>query len=211
TPAAGRERIRVRPRAGLTIDHGSFHGELMGETVIAFLLGHARGVFASIHASRRSPWPRAEVGQSMRPLRGSRVTILGFGAIGRSISYLLVPFDCTIVGVKRSPAKPPNWFRRGRDRIVHVSALDEILPITDYLVVVLPADEETRHLIDARRLSLLPPHAAIVSVGRGQAIDEDALVEALDRRAIAAAYLDVYETEPLPADSLLRGREDVVL
>lgn len=211
TPAAGRERIRVQEGPRLAIDHGSFHGELMAETVLAFLLGHVRGVFASMQeAARGELWPRAAVGRTMRALRSSRVTILGFGAIGRWIGQLLVPFDCAITGVKRRPSAPPGWFRPVRDRIVTVSDLDSVLPGTDFLVVVLPGDPASHHLMDARRLALLPPHAALVSIGRGHAIDEAALARALDRGALAAAYLDVFETEPLPPDSPLRRRSDVI-
>jgi phosphoglycerate dehydrogenase-like enzyme len=83
--------------------------------------------------------------------------------------------------------------------------LDTVLPAADHLVLALPGGAETDSLLDARRLSLLPPHAAIYNVGRGNAIDESALASALVAQAIAAAYLDVFAREPLPADSPLRS------
>ena len=82
-------------------------------------------------------------------------------------------------------------------------SLPELLPQTDALVMILPGSESTRNALGPERLRLLPRHAWVVNVGRGTSIDEDALVAALEAGEIGGAALDVFQTEPLPADSKL--------
>ncbi|MCX7935922.1 MAG: hydroxyacid dehydrogenase, partial [Planctomycetota bacterium] len=82
TPAAGRDYFSVTPPPGVRLFYGSFHGEIMGETVLAMMLGHCRGIIASDRLMRTHAWPQAELATAMKPLRGSHVAILGFGHIG---------------------------------------------------------------------------------------------------------------------------------
>jgi phosphoglycerate dehydrogenase-like enzyme len=89
--------------------------------------------------------------------------------------------------------------------------LDGALPEADHLVLALPGTTGTDNVLDARRIGLLPSHATVTNVGRGNAIDEAALAEALGEERIAAAMLDVYETEPLPETSPLRTLDNVLL
>ena len=86
-----------------------------------------------------------------------------------------------------------------------VEKLDSVLPTTDFLVVCLPRGGTTDSILDRRRLDLLPPRAVLVNVGRGNAVDEPALVEKLANGELAGAYLDVYRDEPLLPDSPLRS------
>ena len=94
-----------------------------------------------------------------------------------------------------------------------ISAFDlpDHLPRTDVLVSLLPATEQTRHAIDAGVLALLPPRAWVVNVGRGTTLDEAALLDALRSGRLAGAALDVFETEPLPADSPLWDEPRVLI
>jgi phosphoglycerate dehydrogenase-like enzyme len=215
TPAAGKEYLNVSPPVGVKMVFGSFHGELMGETVLALMLGHCRGLFATAKMDG-VPWPRKELAEIMTPLRGSHVVILGFGNVGQWIARLAKPFGVRITGIRRNPsatASENNTDRHesrsaylpGNDSILPLAALDSVLPLTDHLVLSLPGGSETDHMIDARRLALLPPRSAIYNVGRGNAIDEEALACALRERRIAAAYLDVFAQEPLTAESPLRS------
>jgi phosphoglycerate dehydrogenase-like enzyme len=82
-------------------------------------------------------------------------------------------------------------------------SLNELLPRTDALVMILPGSEATRHVLNRERLALLPKHAWVVNVGRGTSVDEDALVGALEAGEIGGAALDVFEVEPLPEGSKL--------
>ena len=215
TPAAGRDYFRIRAPAGVDIDYGSFQGEVMAETVLGMMLTQVRGLHLATgmrlrQGSIEDPWPRAKFDRQARPLRGSHLVILGFGNIGRWVGRLAKPFGVRITGVSSNPGARPDYFD-AEDTQLPVGRLDEVLPETDHLVLTLPGGSSTRHIIDARRLALLPSHAVVYNVGRGNAIDEKALVAALRDARIAGAALDVYEREPLPPDSPLRHCPGVLL
>jgi phosphoglycerate dehydrogenase-like enzyme len=214
TPAAGKEYFPAQAPEGVAIIHGSFHGELIAETVLGLMLGHCRGLFAAARLQQAS-WPRRELAEQMAPLRGSHVVILGLGNIGRWIGRLCKPFGVRLTGIRRTSPNPSNAGERdqsvetpfwdSQDRVLAISAIDSVIPQADHLVLALPGGTETDGLMNARRLALLPPQAAIYNVGRGNAIDEPALAQALRARRIAAAYLDVFASEPLPQSSPLRN------
>jgi len=203
TPAAGRDYFQIVPPPSVEITYGTFHGELIAETVLGMLLGMGRGIVDSVRLGRTDPWPRERIAPAMRPLRGSHAVILGFGHIGTWIGRLLKPCGVRLTGVRRRPTAPPSYFGAG-DSVVPVSELDRVLPSADILILSLPGGPGTDHIIDARRLRLLPAHALITNIGRGNAIDESALAEALNAGVVGGACLDVFENEPLPADSVLR-------
>lgn len=203
TPAAGKDYFHIDPPPYVTVSHGAFHGLLMAETVAGMVLGHCRGIIAARRLSGAA-WPQAEVGANMRSLRGARVTILGFGHIGQWVARLLKPFGVGLTGIKRTVTDGFPAFFDGEDKIVPIGKLDEVLPVTDHLILCLPRSPETNHMINASRLALLDDHAVLYNVGRGNAVDEDALAAALRAGQLAGAYLDVFETEPLPLDSPLR-------
>jgi len=205
TPAAGRDYFQVTPPPAVRLFYGRFHGAIMGETAVGMVLAMGRGLLPAVTTYADEPWPRAQLAAGLRPLRGAHVVILGFGHIGTWIGRLLKPFGVRLTGVRRhaSAAAVPDFFGPA-DRLLPASDLDAVLPETDHLLVVLPGGNATDRLIDARRLALLPPHATIANLGRGNAIDEAALVEALRAGRLAGACLDVFRSEPLPADSPLR-------
>jgi phosphoglycerate dehydrogenase-like enzyme len=133
----------------------------------------------------------------MRLLRGSHAVIIGFGHIGDWIARLLKPFGIRITGVRRNPpVKRPAYFTEG-DSIVPVSQLDEVLPTADHVILALPSDTGTDNLLGARQFKKMARHAVLYNIGRGNCIDEVALVKALKTRAIAGACLDVFTQEPL--------------
>lgn len=205
TPAAGRDYFRVTPPDGVTLLYGRFHGAIMAETAVGMLLAMCRGLLPAVTNYRDDPWPRAALAARMRPLCGAHVVILGFGHIGTWIGRLLKPFGVRLTGVRRHPPEGsvPDFFAAA-DRVLPVSALDRVLPEADHLVVVLPSDPGTERLIDSRRLGLLPAHATLINLGRGHALDETALLQALRAGRLAGACLDVFRREPLPAGSPLR-------
>lgn len=210
TPSAGRELVRARPRPGLEIVFASFHGELMAETVLGMMLAFARGIAQSAEPMRAGEWPRREVAEAVRPLRGSHAVVLGFGHIGKWIARTLKPLGVRVTGVNRSNLERPSFFGP-RDRVVPVSRLDDELPEADHLVVAVPSDTGTDNLIDAGRLALLPAGAYVYNLGRGNAVDLDALREALVAGRLAGAGLDVFPEEPLPADAAIRSCPRLVM
>ena len=135
----------------------------------------------------------------IRSIKGSRVTLLGTGDIGTEAVMRLRAFGPkSVTGVNRRGANPGGLY----DRIVTIDRLDEALPETDLLIISLPGTPETVHILDARRLRMLPDGAFIVNVGRGPVVDTRALETELRAGRLNAA-LDVFEQEPLPAEDSL--------
>jgi phosphoglycerate dehydrogenase-like enzyme len=211
TPAAGLDYFSTELPERIRIRNSHFHGQIISETVIGILLAHARGIGAGIEAMRREAWPRRRVTGAMRRLDGSHLVVLGFGHIGEWIARRAKGFGCRITGIRRQPARSTPAFFEAGDRIVPVTAMEEVLPEADFLVLALPRSPETNHILNAETLKLLPSHACVCNIGRGNAVDETALEDALRKRSIAAAYLDVFEEEPLPANSPLRALENCFL
>ncbi len=139
--------------------------------------------------ARASSWS----GPVGRMLTGSRVTILGGGGITSQLIPLLAPFECDVTVIRRSNEPFP-----GANRTIPVARLQEVLPLTDVLVLALALTNETIGIISAAELTALPEHAWLVNVARGGHVVTDDLVNALAARSIAGAALDVTDPEPLP-------------
>lgn len=144
-----------------------------------------------------------------RQLPGATVGIVGYGRIGREIARLSSAFGMHVLGLKRTVGAPAaERFDTGRsDRETEIAEvlpferLDELLRRSDFLVVVVPLTELTRDMIGAAQLDLLPPGAFVVNIARGGIVDEQALIERLRDGRIGGVALDVFDDEPLPADS----------
>lgn len=139
-------------------------------------------------------------------LAGKKVFLAGFGAYGREIAKRLKPFGVTLTVFNRSRKEDPNV-----DEFLPLSELKERLPEADILVLAVALTGETRHLIDADAFARMKRGALLVNASRGPVVDEAALVTALTDGTLAGAALDVFETEPLPADSPLWKLENVLL
>jgi len=207
TPAAGREWIRLTaPPPELTITFGAFHGPLIAQTVAGYVLALNRGILDSQRlVLAGDPWPRNTLASgplAMRDLSGTQAVILGFGAIGQAIGRCLKPFGVRIAGVRRTPAVRPDWFD-ACDGLHGVGDLPDLLRGCDHLILALPSDTGTDGLIDARLLACLPRHAAVYNIGRGNCLDETALIHALRTGKLRGACLDVFAHEPLPTGSPL--------
>ena len=211
TPAAGDGFVPADSNGRVCIIHGAFHGEIMSETITGLVLAHARQLFAADYMMKHSySWPRVELDQTMRTLKRSHVAILGFGTIGMMTAEKLKAFGCRITGIKQSLISEPAFFT-AEDSVVTLDKLDSVLSDVDHLVAILPATEQTDNIIAKNIFDLLPDSAAVYNFGRGNAVNEDDLIVALNNGNIAAAYLDVFKTEPLPADSTLRSVKNLFL
>jgi glyoxylate/hydroxypyruvate reductase len=127
-------------------------------------------------------------------VRGTTVLVVGLGEIGGEVARLAEAFGMNVLSTRRNEGD-----------------LDELLPRADSVVVTLPLTGETRGMFDRRRLGLLKPGAIFVNIGRGPVVDEEALIDALRSGHLRGAALDVYTTEPLPADSPLWELDNVIL
>lgn len=144
----------------------------------------------------------------VRSIQGSRLTLLGTGDIGTTFAQrakALCP--ASVTGVNRSGRVPDPVY----DRVVPMAELDRVLPETDILVMSLPSTPETVGILSRERLALLPESAILVNVGRGSAIDQDALMDALNAGRLAGAALDVMTPEPLPADHPLWTTKNLLI
>jgi phosphoglycerate dehydrogenase-like enzyme len=179
----------------LTNARGVF-GELMSEYVFGYLLLHEKKMLERIRTQQAKQWDRAETGW----LRGKTIGLLGVGSIGAHLAGTAKHFSMNVWGYTKESETSTQV-----DRYFHPDGLesDSLLSFAkglDYLIVVLPRTKGTNQIVDANVLNALPSHALIINVGRGNAIDEPALVEALIQKKIAGAILDVTEKEPLPVE-----------
>ena len=210
TPAAGTEWIDVEPKEGLELLHGGFHGMMIAESVLGALFYFGKAFELSRQMQKKKKWACRKISEKMTSLHGARVTLLGFGRIGRTLGRVLKPFGCHITGIKRKPMDPPDFFGP-EDRVVLADQLPEVLKTTDHLILVLPGGPETEGLLTPDHFRSLPPHCFLYNVGRGNTYAEQDLVCALRERHLAGAYLDVFATEPLPETSALWEMENVLI
>lgn len=173
----------------------------IAHTVMLYLLALSRDLPGWLRDQATRRWHPRDV----EDLQGRVLAVVGLGPIGLEVARLAGGFGMRVVGFRRTP--------RGDEPCeTHpLAALDAWLPRVDWLVLALPLADETRHLLDARRIALLPPRARVVNVGRGALVDETALGRALADGRLAGAGLDVFEVEPLPAESPLWSMPQVIV
>ena len=175
----------------------------IAEYVLGAVLAHAKDSRRSMDLQRERRWLHRET----RGVAGSTALVVGTGPIGREIARLLRAVGMEIRGVGRTArAADPDF-----GEVVASGDLAEHADWADHLVLAAPLTEATRGLVDAQVLASMKPDAQLVNVARGPLVDEDALVDALAAGRIAAATLDVFGTEPLPADSRLWETPGVVV
>lgn len=142
----------------------------------------------------------------MREFGGKKVCIIGSGSIGTETAKRFSAMGCYVVGMCRHPAPTPYF-----DEVVHVNTLDEVLPDTDIVILTVPLTDETYHLFDEKRFEKMKDGSVLVNISRGAIVDTAALQNALESKKLFGAVIDVFEQEPLPADSPLWDLENIVL
>jgi phosphoglycerate dehydrogenase-like enzyme len=173
----------------------------IAQTVMLFLLGLSRDVPRLARAQRAREWDQR---QSI-DVAGLKLGIVGLGAIGREVARLAAAFEMEAIGTRRriDGDEPCRVWTDDR--------LAELLAWADAIVVTAPLTNATRGLIDAEALATMRPGSWFVNVGRGEIVDEPALIEALSSGHIAGAGLDVFAVEPLPPESPLWTMENVMI
>jgi len=187
---------------GVTVTHSAGTSAVpIAHTVIMQLIAMCRRGRGWHLAQAERRWDQGEVDD----VEGRRVTIVGLGAIGAEVARLAQHFGMHVTGLRRSPdgSEPCPTLPIGE--------LHRVLPTTDDLVLTAPLSPSTRGLIGRDELALLPAGARVVNVGRGELLDEAALEAALRSGQVGAAALDVFATEPLPADSPLWSMPNVLV
>lgn len=191
--------VRLTNSAGST-------AEPIAHTAIMGLLALARGFPRWLAAQRARTWA-PERKRLPLDLRGQAAVILGLGRIGAEIARLARALGLRVIGVRRSPPRPDDPV----DEMHAPEALPGLLPRCDWLVIACPLTPATRGLIDAAMLARLPQGARVINVARGEIVPEAGLIEALRSGQLGGAYLDVFETEPLPPESPLWSLPNVIV
>lgn len=176
-------------------------GPQMSELALTMMLALSRRLPQMLDAQARRVWDR-------RPqplLQGKTVCLLGLGRIAEKLALYCKTLGMTVTGVS-GRTEAPNV-----DRVFPREKLIEAAAAADFLVVLIPLSPKTRHIVGREVLSAMKPSAFLVNIARGGCVDEDALVEALKGGRIAGAGIDVFETEPLPAESPLWTAPNAIL
>jgi phosphoglycerate dehydrogenase-like enzyme len=181
------------------------HAIPMAEFVLSGLLMFAKGWPRLLDQKRGHAYQKFVVDE----LYDKTLVLLGVGAIGGAIAQMAKPLRMHVVGVRRregTDGLPPEI-----QEVVPIRDLRQALVRADFVVASLPLTARSRHLVDEAAFRAMKPSAVFVNVGRGRTVDESALVRALREGWISGAVLDVYEHEPLPADSPLWGMPNALL
>ena len=187
--------------AGVAVTNASgVHGPNISEYVIGALISMARDFPRAARQQEERVWQSF----GSRELKDSTVTVVGMGAIGQAVVERLEPFGVDTIGVRYSPEKGAPT-----DEVLGFDEAHDAFRRTDAVVLACPLTDATRSLLDDEAFKTLPPHAHLVNIARGGVVDTDALVSALRSNAIGAAFLDVTDPEPLPADHPLWGFDNV--
>ncbi|WP_420146458.1 NAD(P)-dependent oxidoreductase [Sphingobium sp.] len=160
----------------------------IADYVIAAIYAQAKNL-ESVTARSRAQWVNVPLGR----VSGTTIGIVGLGAIGQAVARRGLALGAQVVGLRRTGAQS------GVSGVEHVASLESLVSRADHIVIAVPATAQTRHLFDAALLAKVKPGAHIINVARGSVIDQDALIDALDRGdGPGFATLDVTDPEPLP-------------
>jgi len=204
------DRLRLIQQSGVGVENIDIDAATEGGIFVANVPGDVSGnadsvaelgVFLMVGLARNfMEWPVSfQDGTMGRPqgnsLVGATVGLVGLGAIGSSLARRLAPFGVELIGIKRAGQKKAKK-ELGLSWVGGPDDLPELLGRSDYVVLCLPATDETRRMINENTLAMMKPTAFLINLSRGGLVDRDALEEALEEGVIAGAGLDVYWTEP---------------
>jgi len=190
----------------LTSSTGS-NAEPVAQTGFTGLLMLARGFPTYIQGQRRHEWRPLRGAALPDDLRDQTLLLIGVGAVGTVFAGYARAFGLKVIGVRRSPSKDGDPV----DELHPPSKLPELLPRADWLVIACPLTKETRNLLDADAFKRMKKGARLINIGRGEVIDEEALIESIRSGHLAGAALDAHRQEPLPADSPLWDLPNVII
>ena len=208
TPTAGVDlycadpTLFANPDCILTNSNG--YGVTIAEHVVMVTLMLLRQMPTYLNCAARHEWGAP---MPIRSIRDGSFTVLGTGNIGVNVAQRLHGMGAaSVLGLSRS-GRPAEGF----DQVLPISCLEDVLPQTQVLIMALPSTPETVNLLNRERISLLPETACVINVGRGNALDQDALAQALNSGRLAGAALDVMMPEPLPEDHPLWSAKNMII
>ncbi|MCG6656328.1 D-2-hydroxyacid dehydrogenase [Halomonas campisalis] len=178
------------------------HGAPMSEYAIGAMLYFTKQFGRFHQQARHAEWQHLW----LDGLTGKQLTVLGLGHVGQSLARRAKAFDMQVAGTLRN-LRPVEQV----DRVVSLAEIESELARTDFLICCLPLTEETRGLVNDELLGRLKPGAVLIDISRGGVVKGDAVLKALNAGTLKGAALDVFEQQPLPKDSPLWQREDVLI
>ena len=204
--AAGVSQLMFDELVASDITYTNSRGVLsraIAEFALGFVLDVAKDAQGSFRLQQQKRWQH----RTTRKIQGQSALVVGTGSIGREIARLFRAVGMEVDGAGRTGRSGDADF----GLIYSSRELVKIVRYYDYVVLAAPLTQETRGLVDARVLEAMKPTAALINVGRGQLVETDALIDALESGSIAAAALDVVDPEPLPEGHALWGMENVII
>lgn len=192
----------------LTTSRG-MHGDAVSEHVMAIILAFSKGLVQSWQCKQFNEWCPVDVMKQRFELRDKVLGIVGFGTIGESLARKAKVFGMKVIAARNRVKRSEK--SRFVDRLVSKNRLPELLCAADVVVLAVPHTRETHHMVGRKELGCMKERAILINVARGGVVDEKALVEALSKKKIAGAGLDVFEEEPLSPKSRLWDLDNVIL
>lgn len=207
TLTAGSDRVSFPDllQRGIVLTNGSgIHAPNLAEHIMGLMLAFARGLPVLIRAQTRREWKQD--GRQFE-LQGQTLCVVGLGDIGLALAERASSMGMHVTGVRRRAIAAPDII----EKVAQLEDMDPLLADADHIAICLPLTARTGEVFDARRLALLKPSAYLYNIGRGEIVDQDALIDALRSGRLAGAGLDVMTPEPLPSDSPLWELENVII
>ncbi|MCU4799075.1 D-2-hydroxyacid dehydrogenase [Halobacteria archaeon HArc-gm2] len=181
------------------------HGDAVGETVVGYMTSLARRLHVYRSNQERREW-QTPVWDEAFTLAGESVTVVGLGTLGQGVASRADCLGMHVTGVRRTPTPVDHV-----ERVYTPAALTDAVADARFVVLTVPLTDATRKLVGESELDAMRSDAYLINVARGAVVDQAALLDALESGGIAGAALDVFEDEPLPADSSLWDMDDVIV
>ena len=188
--------IPLRPKGVVLCNAAGVHDASTAELAVGLAIASRRGFYEFAQNQSKGQWLHT----SNASLTDSKVAIVGYGNIGKTIARMLEGFDIDVTSFSRS----------GKDGALTIDNFDRLLPTFDVIILIVPLNDQTRHFMSAKRLSTMKDGASLINVARGAIIDTDALVSELNSGRISCA-LDVTDPEPLPAGHPLWSAPNTII
>jgi phosphoglycerate dehydrogenase-like enzyme len=208
--SAGMDRPQYQAlrKRGVTLTHaGGIASTAVAHSAIAGLLALGRGLPKFMALQKMGRWLPERGSNAPREIPGQTAVIVGLGAIGQEIARLCDSLGLGVLGFNRSGVCPPSL----DIEVLRVSEFDHFLGRADWVILSCPLTEETRHFVAERHFHEMKKSAYLIDVSRGGVVNSAHLLAALQQGNLAGAYLDVFETEPLPPDSPFWALPNVII
>ncbi len=184
------------------------HGPNISEYVLLMMLAFAHRLQRAFEMKQRRVWSNDRLAFLPAELHGATVGVIGYGGIGQQVAHRCQAFGMRVLAMRHSASPAP--VQSGVEFVARDN-LHALLSAADYVVLAVPLSPQTYHMIDRDAIACMKSDAVLVNIGRGAVVDEAALIDALSHKRIGGAALDVFQQEPLPADSPLWRLDNVIL